>query len=639
MPQPSRDLKPNQFRDKSENKNQRKEPVEKKLKKDKQKDHREKAGKGEKKERKLLKKETTAGRDTKQGAGPVRRPSPNNGGHGNFDGPPPYPEQGLRGQNSNAAQAKMLGAPKAGGNVAGINGKTLKGKKERAHMKWWKRMKIVIAIVFVIGYIIGVGYLTMLVVEAKSSAEEGESIEACKYLQCPSDSICVDHTGKGHVKCSENKYQNLQLLQLVLGIVVGIPAVICLPCSVQWILRTGGPSFCAWYNERKRRWRVASTAKGLQRAHSVAVSAESPRNEEDLEPGEMRDEQLGFTTDPSSKRKGGLMSMLLGRWGKKAVPMSSESLDPTSEGPNKEDGFAKPEDPVPDEDDMAMFFAPANLKNKPKSDDEAGEGGKAMAEDDFLDLIFASKREVVNAPPALPAPDDGLEPPDEDLRDDQSLGLDALFASVKVGGSPEKGKPPDKGKQANANDGQSFDDIFHRPPRRGALPPAPATAPGRGGSAMPPMPSSAPTRQKGGGDADVASRTDFSAGLSDIFGKARNDAAGSRCSAGASRVSGSLASSAQDDDDGDYDDEGEDYGEAPDFIGFALGIARQTARVDDEATSIAQGTDIFATDPRSSSAALRRDWDDRSDASGASGVDSLADLEVSPLSELFHPAL
>merc|ERR1712046_140918 len=104
-----------------------------------------------------------------------------------------------------------------------------------------------------------------------------------------------------------------------------------------------------------------------------------------------------------------------------------------------------------EDDDMSMFFAPTNRKKK-----EQESSANALDDDDFLDSIFASKHKADNAPPRLPQPDAGLEPPDEDLRDDKSLGLDALF--VKPAQRPAGNAP--------AADAQSFSDLFHTPARR-----------------------------------------------------------------------------------------------------------------------------------------------------------------------------
>merc|ERR1719456_351966 len=101
---------------------------------------------------------------------------------------------------------------------------------------------------------------------------------------------------------------------------------------------------------------------------------------------------------------------------------------------------------------MAIFFASTNMKKDKKEQ-------KEEAEDDFLDLIFASRRNVENVPPPLPPPDAPLEPPDEDLRDDRTAGLDALFA--KPVNSPQKSKAPPEPRASKGSDNESFDDFFH----------------------------------------------------------------------------------------------------------------------------------------------------------------------------------
>lgn len=482
-------------------------------------------------------------------------------------------------------------------------------------------MKLFFGTIFLAGYAVGVLFLTGEVIKAKSSAASSDSSPACKRLQCPSDSVCVTNNGRG--QCNENSYQNLQILQIILGIVVGVPGVICLPCSLQWSVNTGGPLFCAWYIDRKRRLRVGSVARGSMKTGRISESlaTESPR---DLENGDEEAHMMGAAS--SRLKKGGLLARLLGPWSRKpeATPESPESpvIGAASMGAStKEAG------PGGDEDDMSIFFAKTDKKKK---DGEAGEEPqtKQEKEDDFLDLVFA-RRPADTAPPAINmAGDDGLEPPDEDLWGDRPAkkppaddgGFDDIFAKpVKAKAAPAKAEQED------------FDDFFHRPPNRApqkgtALPAMPGAAPGRG-NALPPMPGVAPARQ----GADVASN--FSAGLSAIFATA-NKAPASRVSGPASRAGAdSMASDYEEEEEECEDEYGEDEDyEQPDFIGFALGIARKAAPDRDDQSSFAAGSDIYASHVGAG------DWDDaRSDASGASNVDSLAGLEAALLSELFHP--
>jgi len=584
----------------------------------KEKSHNGKTDNGKKDKKKP--KESKGG---KSSSGPTRRHSPNSGGHEMYT----LPQTDLR-----AAQAKALGGP-AVLTIAsdGISKKGSKEQKkeektkaERNHMGWWVWLKLLAGIIFVAGYAVGVAYMTFEVVKARASAEKGDDVPSCKRLQCPSDSVCVDLSGKGHASCSETTYQNLQILQLVLGIIVGVPAVVCLPCTVQWLVRTGGPWLCAKYTAKRRKMRVGGVARASSRASLSSrdvLDTESPRADEDLEPGELSE----LTKKRASRKNSGLCT-LFGCCRRKPeaedLPAHpAEAPDADDDEPDLEEG----EEGEVAEDDMDVFFA-----SIPKKKGKAAESPAKPAEDDFLDSIFASRR-MDTAPPAMPQADDGLDM-NEDLHDDDP-GLDVLFAKPKViakakGASPAKGRGGDI-----VPDEENFDDFFHRPagrpPGKGGLPPVPTAAPGRQGAALPPMPSSAPARGKA-----TDEQTDFSAGLSAIFAATKAGPA-SRVSAARSRsnVADSTASSAQESeaDSEEYADS-EDYGEAPDFIGFALGIARGQARVDED-DSVAGGTDIY-------SAAGAGGWDDaRSDTSGGSGVDSLAGLEPSLFTELFHPPL
>lgn len=606
MPQPGRDQGATTVPAPSRNRHkvERKEPGEKTTKKEK--GRKDSNSKGDKKDRRQHK----DGKGGKNGAGPTgtRRRSPDAGQMAMQL--PPKPEPTLR----------SAGAAPPAGAKAPSQEKKQKTKGERSHMGWWWWVKLLSGIIFLAAYAVGVLFLTAEVIQAKSSAATSDSSPACQRLQCPSDSVCVTNNGRG--QCNENSYQNLQILQIILGIVVGVPGVVCLPCTLQWSVNTGGPLFCAWYTDRRRRLRVGSVARGSMKTGrtSEALGTESTW---DLENGGEEAHMMG--TAGSRLKKGGLLARLLSPWGGKPEA-SPESPDSPAIGAASMGASTQEIGTTGDEDDMSIFFAKTDKKKK---EGEAGEEPqpKPEKEDDFLDLVFA-KRPGDTAPPAINmAGDDGLEAPDEDLWGDRPAkkrqaddgGFDDIFAKpVRAKAAPAKAEQED------------FDDFFHRPPNRApqkgtALPPIPGAAPGRG-NALPPMPGVAPARQ----GADVASN--FSAGLSAIFATA-NKAPASRVSGPASRAGADSMASDYEEEEEEYEDEGDDGDyEQPDFIGFALGIARKAAPKEDDQSSFAAGSDIYA------SRVGAGDWDDaRSDASGASNVDSLAGLEESLLSDLFHP--
>merc|ERR1719162_198212 len=108
-----------------------------------------------------------------------------------------------------------------------------------------------------------------------------------------------------------------------------------------------------------------------------------------------------------------------------------------------------------------MFFAPTQKKKKDKDD---GAGGEPA--DDFLDSIFASRRNVNDAPPLPPPGDDGLDM-EEDLGRNKDPGLDDLFAKPVETKKPNKGHMPARGGSPNKMPGgdivpdeENFDDFF-----------------------------------------------------------------------------------------------------------------------------------------------------------------------------------
>lgn len=547
--------------------------------------------------------------------------------------------------------------------------------KKRRKTCLQKFLRALTITVFLAAYFGAIVFLVLATMEAKANEITADDSEVCRRLECPLGSVCVDDSGKGSARCSKNQHQNLQILEIVLGIVAGVPAAICLPCSAQWLLRSGGPWICSWYTERARRRKVSSAAKA-----SHAAMKRSPAetvletDDEDLEHGGQ--EEAHHTIDvPRGKAPSlftRLQGMLRGRRQANQVPDSSAVVGVVA-GADMPIGNVLPEstpigatqaDPNTDvggsdTDDMADFFAKTGMKkeaNLGMPGDAAGaggeQGGSGGSDQDDLDFIFASRREVNNVPPPLPPPDAPLAPPDEDEDDD--IVLDKLFAKASKlppapSPAPAAAASPGTGEEA------SFEDFFHRPARRAKdspgpvqapvavktpAPPAGRGAPQKGGMALPPIPTSAPARAA---DVDAASRAEFSEGLSAIFaatklrpkGRPGSNAASSLASSRARGAGGSQSSASQAEED-DFEDEEEGYmdeaGEAPDFIGYALGIARQAPGA---GKSDARGEEESWLDFGELTAAA----DAMSDASGGSAVDSLADLEASNFEDLFHQPL
>jgi len=343
MPQPGREQGAGTVPAPSRNRHkvERKDQGDKTSKKEK--GRKDSNSKGDKKDRKQHK----DGKVGKSGAGPTgtRRRSPDAGQMAMQL--PPKPEPTLR--------AAGVAAPQAGAKAPSQVGKK-KPKGERSHMGWWWWVKLFFGIIFLAGYAFGVLFLLEEIVKAKSSAASSDSSPACQRLQCPSDSVCVTNNGRG--QCNENTYQNLQILQIILGIVVGVPGVICLPCTLQWSVNTGGPLFCSWYIDRRRRLNVGSVARGRVKTGrtSEALGTESPR---DLENGGEEAHMMG--ADGSRPKRGGLLARLLGPWGGKpeATPDNPDSpvIGAASMGASTQETG-----PKGDEDDMSIFFAKTDKK-------------------------------------------------------------------------------------------------------------------------------------------------------------------------------------------------------------------------------------------------------------------------------------
>lgn len=113
------------------------------------------------------------------------------------------------------------------------------GKQRKPPMPWWwSRFLRILAVLFVAGYIAMVAVLIYLLVQEKSKEEASQAHhEACQDISCPFGSTCVVYADDGSPSCSIIKNQNAQTLGLILGLVLGLPGLVCVPCVVQHCLR------------------------------------------------------------------------------------------------------------------------------------------------------------------------------------------------------------------------------------------------------------------------------------------------------------------------------------------------------------------------------------------------------------------
>eukprot|EP00927_Polykrikos_kofoidii_P086768 TRINITY_DN9823_c0_g1_i1.p1 TRINITY_DN9823_c0_g1~~TRINITY_DN9823_c0_g1_i1.p1 ORF type:complete len:461 (-),score=55.04 TRINITY_DN9823_c0_g1_i1:50-1327(-) len=85
---------------------------------------------------------------------------------------------------------------------------------------------------FVIGYCLIIGYVLFIF----SGIRQSDQNARCLKLKCPSDSICV-HEGSGLSYCNFVRYRDKQTIKLVLAILIGVPALVCVPFTLQCIFR------------------------------------------------------------------------------------------------------------------------------------------------------------------------------------------------------------------------------------------------------------------------------------------------------------------------------------------------------------------------------------------------------------------
>lgn len=492
--------------------------------------------------------------------------------------------------------------------------------QEKRSSSWLLLLKALVATVFVLGYSAGVAYLILLLEEEKTRdrAQKSKS-KACERVVCPMDTTCVTDGEAGLPRCGASSSQNVETMEIILAIVVGLPAAVCIPCSLQWIMRAVPRKLQRWYHAYDQQHRMTTAKHSQPGLPSTTESCDVPEYQDDLEDGTFGPVDPGL----AGKLLYGILWWLGAAPGEEdetpsPVPITFADLEKANGLKGRDAEGKKPSKPAKsssqavadsassDVDAMGDLFAPTRKRQERQ---KARSGGRNVDDDeeeneaDEMDLLFTSWRAKEQPP----------EPPEQSL-DGDDITLDVLFAKTSQPKSDEM-LPSSGFEQSEAE--QSFGALFTRPKRpheqeqrkrsmaAPSCPALPRTEPGLTGGAQ----------------------TEGSEGVSALFHAAGGSRAPSdgrrlqgRRSAGAASsaatqskrtaTSHSSAASAGEEDDGEVP-------MAVDFFGFALRVSRL-------------GEGVSIDDP---------DEDDlRSNESGASG-DSLAELELAALPELFHPPL
>ncbi|CAE8631210.1 unnamed protein product [Polarella glacialis] len=514
--------------------------------------------------------------------------------------------QGLQGFNSDFdfRLAQPMGNSDFSGSADSVAGKKKAGK-------FVKRLKKAGVVVFVACYLGLIAYLVLWLFQERSKAEVSglSDGEACAQVVCPMGSVCTVAVTSGLPRCS-GKSENIELVELILGLVLGVPALVCLPCTVQWLVRVGCPRLYKSLIDRISP--EAPSVKGRSENDLEAELGSSGLGDaiaaalgESAQPGKMETGKMEKEKEQQHRRRDG-----------------QELSKGKSAGSTKKAPASHPGEPQDEEDDeLDGLFATVRQSSAKKSSaaavkkfsPEQGADSSKQEEEDELDLLFAPREA-------------GKPSGASDEEDNSSVAFDRIFAKPKAaagGGSRSASAEED-------NESDAFSELFPRPPRTAEgpeqrqpwreLPPVPESAPcarkgERGNRRVLQPPPSAWSAAPSGGPSEGLLSFLFAAKGSEVCARQRNTAQASDRAA-APQVLEKAASSVgpdsaiiEEEDHQELDDF--DLGDPPDFFAFALHLARQ-------------GAGSEAGD------------DARSDVSTA---DSLAELEPGELPELWHPPL
>lgn len=389
--------------------------------------------------------------------------------------------------------------------------------------------------------------------------------------------------GNGQPECSgfgASNEENLETLRVILGLVIGLPAAVCVPCSLSWAVRTGCPGLEKWYVEQERKRRMLDVGEGKKAARERTPSKGELPEDGELEEGELEEGELPVRSDlgrlrrnvgdPSASEKKGdtelaaipeeqanlpsrydwWMGRFAGRRG--AAPpkkRKDDAADPLAGaaaiGATPADGAKPADEKIHDgvdacdmgdmeEGNMDAFFAPTRKKRE--ADSARGDS--------------SSRGKVQEVVPPMPPPDMPLPPPDAEGSDN----LDDFFTPSKH--ARPSAPPPEP--VAGLDEHDNLDNLFHQPlkgkqgqnapnpespptpeaglgsgqptsqptakskkPKQTGMPGMPQSAPGRAGAGLPSMPQSNPGRA--GADAPSVANRAGQGGLAEGGGDVRTD--------------------------------------------------------------------------------------------------------------------
>ena len=107
-------------------------------------------------------------------------------------------------------------------------------EERRKKSKCCKRIRLYISLIFLAGYLALVVLLvSMMLSERKLLEAPGQDSAECQQKLCPVESPC--QIQENEARCVFVSVSNLHAIEVILGLVVGVPLVICIPCTLHWL--------------------------------------------------------------------------------------------------------------------------------------------------------------------------------------------------------------------------------------------------------------------------------------------------------------------------------------------------------------------------------------------------------------------
>eukprot|EP00928_Gymnodinium_smaydae_P054472 TRINITY_DN3822_c0_g1_i1.p1 TRINITY_DN3822_c0_g1~~TRINITY_DN3822_c0_g1_i1.p1 ORF type:complete len:691 (-),score=169.92 TRINITY_DN3822_c0_g1_i1:142-2214(-) len=198
-------------------------------------------------------------------------------------------EGGFDGDSARRKKKSMssggAGAPESKasiGDLAAAPGGPL-APRRRGCMRHLRRA--VVALLMFVTYAALLVYLFVLLRDAQRlEAPSGGDSEACKRVLCTEGQHCVLESPDVRPRCLPISSGNVEVLELALGILLGVPSFLCVPCALSWMCRTFSPHL----RERLRRRRIRAAKRGQQ----AAAKAYRPGSDGDEAAGDLEEGEL-----------------------------------------------------------------------------------------------------------------------------------------------------------------------------------------------------------------------------------------------------------------------------------------------------------------------------------------------------------